>query len=185
MGDDMISFMKRNKIFTILILFTILSFILGSFFYANLDPTNREVVSDNIHNLLNNHKPSFFSFFINHFFTNTFIWILGVSLIGILIIFLLYCFKVFIFSFELSSFLSVLGIKDLFKIILYFIPDCVFLISTFILCFYSIQFSIYLFQFLFFHKNYSFHSIMNRYICIYGISFIGLIISSILEYFIL
>ena len=48
----MIRFLKRYKIFSLLLLITIISFLIGIFFYAKLDSNSREIVFQNINNLL-------------------------------------------------------------------------------------------------------------------------------------
>ena len=180
----MMQFLKRNKVFSILIILTIICFILGFFFYAKLDNNSRDIIKNNIYSLLNE-PVSLKDFILNTFLSNLLIWILGISILGIFIVIPLYLFYIFTTSFELCSFISVLGIKYMPSTIIYFIPRFIILICTFILCFYSISFSIYLFRSFFLQKQYNYMIIMKRYIKIFIISFIGLILSSTLQYFII
>ena len=177
----MIRFLKRNKIFSLLCLFTFISFLFGLFFYAKLDNNSRDVVSNNIYLLIKGENLSLKDFFFNHLFSNIFIWLLGISIIGILFVLFLYFYQVFIFSFEGCALLSTLGFKYILSIFLYLLPSIICSICTFILCFYSIHFSIYLIRYLFLKKQYMFHDIMKRYIKVFLFSFIGLITSTILD----
>ena len=181
----MMRYLKRNKILFFLLFFTIISILMGIFFYANLDHESREVVASNLQLLLKGENISSFSFFLNRFLSNSLIWILGVSIIGVIIVVPLYFFSVFLFSFEFSSMVSILGFSKIFSIFLYFLPTILSIFCTFLLCFYSLCFSSYLFRFLFLHKNYSFSAIMRRYIKIYFLSLLGLLVSGILESLIL
>lgn len=177
-------FLKRNKILSFLLFCLLLSILLGFLFYANLDDESRGIVYQNILLLLKEDS-SIFSFFISKFLSNSLIWLLGLSILGILIIVPLTFFQVFLTSFEMTSMISVFGISKIFCILLYFLPNLLFLCITFFLCYYSFCFSNYLFQFLFLHKNYSFTVMMKKYLKIYFISLLLLIISTVIEFFIL
>ncbi len=189
----MISFFKKNKVFSILFFLTCISFLSGIFFHAMLDQSSREVVQNNIINILKNPSFSFGSTFLNYTLFGFILWILGISVIGILILCFLFLLKVFILSFEFCSFFHYLKIKNIIFLLLYFLPDILFLVICFILVYYSIRFSLYLIQFLFFHKNLSFPIIMKRYSKIllvffffsFILSAISTLISSLLDYFLL
>lgn len=178
----MLSFFKRNKIFSFLFLLTIVSFLLGIFFYANLDEESRGVVSHNVMGLLEAKNGVFSKFFFNQLIHHSIIWIFGISIIGIILVLILYMTEIFLFSFEFISCISVLKFSHIFFVMAYFLPKIISLFSLFFLTYYSLSFSIYLFRFLFFHKSYSFPKIMKRYSIVYLLSFLGIILSCLLEY---
>lgn len=181
----MIQFIKRRKILSFLLTLTIIFFLLGIFFYANLDLESRGAIASNINALMKGEGVSLSNYFFHQTLSSILIWLFGISIIGVLIVLLIFLFEVFLFSFELCSLIATLGLSHFLFIFLYSFPQIIFLLSLFVLCFYSIHFSYYLFSFLFLHKTYSFSSIMKRYIRIYLFSFIGILISCLAEYFFL
>ncbi len=173
--------LKRNKILFFLLFFTILSILFGIFFYANLDMESRGVVASNIDHMIHGENTEPLSFFFNRAISDGLIWIFGISIIGVFFVFFLYFLQVFFFSFEFTSMVSLLGLRKLPSILLSFLPSLFHLFFTFLLSFYSISFSFYLFRFLFLHKNYSFSPIVSKYIKIFLFTLLGLLFSSILE----
>ena len=177
----MIRFLKRNKIFSLLCFISIICFIFGSFFFANLDIKDKEIVSHNIYELLF-HQKSYFTFLLNYGFCFFLIWILGISIIGVFFILFLYSYMVFIIAFEFTACISTFGFSSIMMILLYCFPKIIMLLFSFILSYYASLFSNYLMKHLFFHKEYSFSSIMKQYIKIYLLSFVGLFFSTFIEY---
>ena len=176
----MMRFLKRNKVFSLLCFITIVSFISGLLFYGNLNIEDKELVFHNIQSILI--EKDHLSFILHYFISYSLIWILGISIIGVFFILFLYSYMVFIFSFECISLFSTLGVSSIMIILLYLLPKLILIIFSFLLSYYASIFSFHLFRHLFFHKSYSFPSIMKQYIKIYLISFIGLIFCVILEY---
>lgn len=178
----MISFLKKNKVLSLLLILTCITIIIGIIFYAKLDQDSRIIVSNNINKIINNNTDTTINFIINNLFSITIIWLLGISIIGYPLIIFIYFYMVFIFSFEASALISIKGIHSIPFIVIYLCPNTIQIASVFILCFYAIHFSIYLFQHLFLHKTINFMKIMKRYNKVYRIALIGLIIASIINY---
>ncbi len=108
------------------------------------------------------------------------IWLLGISVIGLPVVLFLLFYKGFVFGFSISSILSVYGFKGILGAFTYVFPGTVLaLITTILLSFYSISFSIHLFKYLFLKENLNFKRIMNRYFKILAISLISFIIVSL------
>ncbi|MBR6137091.1 MAG: hypothetical protein IKH54_02385 [Bacilli bacterium] len=179
----MIRFLKRYKIFSLLILITIISFLIGIFFYAKLDINSREIVFQNINNLLKS-RVEIKDYLIENLIPLIIIWILGISIIGILIVPLIYSYYVFVFAFDLCAMVSYLGVNYLLSIILYLIPTIILLVSLFFLSFYSICFSTYIFRYIFLHKSFTFSNIIKRYYLVLLFTFIGFITSTLVKYLI-
>ena len=179
----MIRFLKRNKIFSILLILTFISLLIGVFFYAKLDINSREVVFSNIHNLLNT-KIKITDYLIKDLIPLIIIWILGISIIGIILVPLIYCYYVFIFVFDTCAMISCFGPSSIISILIYMLPTLILLISLFFLSFYSICFSTYIFRYIFMHKSFSFSSIIKRYYLVFIFTFIGFISSVIFRYLI-
>ena len=180
----MIRFFKKNKILFLLITMTILLLISSFFFYAILNNETKEIVTNNINSLLEGSRGKTLDYFSNHILIVILIWSFGISIIGIIIVLLLYSFQIFMYGFEICALFSTLGIKNIILIMLYLIPNTILSITTFLLTYYSISYSFYLFRFLFFHKNYNFKMITSRYLKVFLFSFLAIISSSILEHFI-
>ena len=176
----MISFIKRNKLFSFLIFFTFISILLGIFFYSNI-PSSKADISHNIYQLFSSQEPFFSKYFLRYGMSFFLVWLFGFSIIGFLFVILLYFYQVFLFSFEVCSMISILGISKILYILLYFLPNIFLLILFFLLCFYSISFSSYLFRFLFFRKQYSFQMIMIRYSKIFFFAILSFLLMNIIH----
>ena len=181
----MTSYVKRNKLLFILIFLSFIVFIFGILFYFLLDTSYKDIIDNNIDLLFQNKLIDFKSFFFNKLFSNIFIWLLGISVIGFIIVLILYLYKGFIFSFEVVSLLFNLNKNNFLMIIAYILPNLFFLCIMFVLSYYSISYSIFLFRFLFRDKKYNITDITRRYIKILLISFIITLLCCLLEYFIL
>lgn len=166
----MLKLMKRNKLFTICLIITTVSFIAGIMFNAIIDDNTKSNISTNINNMLtymNNNTPNvkaILSSVVNNFSFILLLWLLGMSVIGIPIILFLYLLNVFMFSFEFTALISNLNINRFFFIIAYQSPKLINIIVQFILIYYSINYSIVLIKLLFFKNNYNMKKITKRYL---------------------
>lgn len=181
----MIRRIKRNKLLFLMIMLTIISFIVGILFSVLISENNKKVIADNINLLINNKLILPKNIFINNILITTSIYLLGISVIGLIIILPIYFFKVFILSFEMISLITTLKLKNIIAIIIYLLPNIINVIIYFIICYYAINYSIYLIKNLFFNKKYNMYLITRKYLVIFLISLILIILSSSLEIFIL
>lgn len=112
------------------------------------------------------------------------IWVLGISIVGIPIIVFLLFLKGFIFGFSISSVVVNYGLKGLIMgIITQFSHNVILLITFILIGFYAINFSIHLFQVLFFKKDLNLSLYFKRYNQIALISFGSIVLCSIIETF--
>lgn len=179
-------YIKRNKLLSFYIFITVLVFILGILYHSILPNELKEIVKDNTNNIIKNkiNLNEIKNIILNNSIYSIIIWILGISIIGSIIVLILFEFKVFIYSFELTSLIINLKLNNILFIIIYLIPKTINIIIYFIITYYSINYSIYLFKYLILKKNYNIKSITNKYIKVLIKSQIILLISLILEIFI-
>lgn len=184
--------LKLRKIDTIILIVTLLSFILGILFLAIISKSNKELVASTLDNFFTgikakdfNYNQALFNSLSNNITVVSIIWLLGISIIGIPIVILILISKSFILGFSISSIIYNYGLKGILMTIIYIIPHVLNLFITIILAYYSMNFSIMLFNLLFRKKEYSKRIIVNRYIKILVVSIIFFLISSILEVFVI
>lgn len=185
----MIKFIKRNKLLSILIFLTLLIFIIGLLYPAVVDNNTREIISKNITDLISSIKNNmsfkdFFKLLSSNYTFIIIIWILGISIFGTIIVLILYLFKVFIFGFELSSLIINLKLSNIIFIILYTLPNLLYIAIYFILVLFSISYSITLFKMIFLHKNYTIRIITKKYIKVLLVSLLLILLLSIINIFI-
>lgn len=181
----MIRKIKKNKILFIMIILTIITFILGIMFNTLIGQESKKIISNNIDLLINNKLIIPKNIIINNLIMTIIIYILGISIIGIIIILPIYLFKVFILSFEIISLITNLHIKNILVIIFYILPNIINILIYFIICYYAINYSIYLIKNLFFNKKYNMYLITKKFLIIFIISLVLIVFSSGIEIFLL
>ena len=183
---------KENKLFTTLLIITILSILLGILFPAILTTDNKELIKTSITDYftaIDNNKIEYIKSLItilsNNIFVTISIWLLGISIIGIIIIIIEVFIKGFIVGFSLTSILVTYGIKGILIGIIYTISNILSLLVTFLLSYYAISFSIMIYKTIFKKKNYPKEIIVKRYIKIGLLALLSSIVISLIEVFII
>lgn len=183
---------KENKLFTILLIITILSILLGILFPAILTTDNKELIKTSITDYftaIDNNKIEYIKSLItilsNNIFVTISIWLLGISIIGIIIIIIEVFIKGFIVGFSFTSILVTYGIKGILIGIIYTISNILSLLITFLLSYYAISFSIMIYKTIFKKKNYPKEIIVKRYIKIGLLALLSSIVISLIEVFII
>lgn len=183
---------KENKLFTTLLIITILSILLGILFPAILTTDNKELIKTSITDYftaIDNNKIEYIKSLItilsNNIFVTISIWLLGISIIGIIIIIIEVFIKGFIVGFSLTSILVTYGIKGILISIIYTISNILSLLVTFLLSYYAISFSIMIYKTIFKKKNYPKEIIVKRYIKIGLLALLSSIVISLIEVFII
>lgn len=183
---------KENKLFTTLLIITILSILLGILFPAILTTDNKELIKTSItayFTAIDNNKIEYIKSLItilsNNIFVTISIWLLGISIIGIIIIIIEVFIKGFIVGFSLTSILVTYGIKGILIGIIYTISNILSLLVTFLLSYYAISFSIMIYKTIFKKKNYPKEIIVKRYIKIGLLALLSSIVISLIEVFII
>lgn len=182
--------LPNKKINTFVLFIIILGIISGAIFLTILKDQDKTLVIEKINTLftnINKNNINNLDITLNTFIENiifiTLIWILGMSIIGIIInIFLLYL-KGFIIGFTISSFILVYKYKGLVAALIYVFPTNIINIILYLLVgVYSIIFTINLWKTIFTkEKEINMRKLLKKYIIIYTISIILIIISSLAE----
>lgn len=188
----MIAKVKTKKILVISLILIIISFILGILFPAILSIENKDLINTSLDSFFSsisknklNYVNALFSSLTNNIVINILIWLLGISIIGIPIIIVILIIKSFILGFSFSSIIMTYSFKGIILAFIYIIPLIINLFITLIVCYYAISFSIMLFNYLFRKKEYSRRVIVARYLKILGSSMVILILSSLVEVFLI
>ena len=182
---------SKNKLLLFLIFITIISILLGIFFIAVISNDNQELIKSTINSYfldINENKIKYFknlwSILTNNLFLILFIWIMGISIIGIIISLILLIYKSFLIGFSFTSILYTYGFKGLISGIIYIFPEIINLFIVFILTYYSISFSILLFNYLFKKKEYN-RIFVRRYLKLLVISSLIIIFSTLISTFVI
>ena len=116
---------------------------------------------------------------------NIIIWVLGISIIGIPIVIFILGFKSLSLGFTISSLIYTYKFNGLLKAIIYLIPNIINIFIVFILVYYSISFSINLFNYLFRKIEFNKRVIVKRYLKLLIVAILLSILTSVTESFIL
>lgn len=164
-------FILKRKLLIGLLIGLVLSFIMGVLFISILGKDNGLLVKTSVNsyfegiNLGNiNYLNGFSTIFFNRLLLLIIIWIMGISIIGIFIVIAILLFKSFLIGFSLSSIIYTFGLKGILVGCIYMIPEIISLFIIFLLSYYSINFSIMLFNYLFRKKEISRVLVVRRYL---------------------
>ena len=182
---------KRMLVFLFTLLFMAVLF--GSFFATKLSTNDLEEIKSSLNTFFSmtkqnklNPLPAFFqSFGANIMFTIA-IWILGISVIGAPLMIVLFFMKAFTLGFTIASMIKIYRLKGLLYSLIYIFPHQVINLLVFIFfIMFSMSLSITLFQALLKKKTVDFSKVMNRYVFILAITIGILIITSLLEIYLM
>ena len=182
---------KRMLVFLFTLLFMAVLF--GSFFATKLSTNDLEEIKSSLDTFFSmtkqnklNPLPAFFqSFGANMMFTIA-IWILGISVIGAPLMIVLFFMKAFTLGFTIASMIKIYHLKGLLYSLIYIFPHQVINLLVFIFfIMFSMSLSITLFQALLKKKTVDFSKVMNRYVFILAITIGILIITSLLEIYLM
>lgn len=181
---------KQKKLLTALIIGAILFILFGLLFIAMLSKDNKELVSSSIHTFMTqvekgklSYQQAFLQSITKNIGEGIIIFFLGMSIIGFPITILLFLGHAFTLGFSISSIFYVYKWKGIPLALTYVFPLILNLGIFLIFCYFSLLLSKYLFYQLILKKEISFKKIMRQYSKIFIISLILLLISSIIEVF--
>ena len=182
---------KRMIVFLFTLLFMAVLF--GSFFAAKLDTKDIDTIQSSLdtfftmttQNKLNSFQAFFQSFGANIIFTGA-IFLLGISVIGAPLMIVLFFTKAFTLGFTIASMIKIYHLKGLLYSFIYIFPHQVMnlLVYIFFIMF-SMSLSITLLQAILKKKTVDFSKVLNRYIFILVITIFILIITSLLEIYLM
>lgn len=189
---ELVKKLKEKKLFIIIFIVTVISFIIGILLISILSGNNKSLIVKSLNNFFISIKENklnqsalLYKTLTNNIIINLIIWILGISIIGIPIVISILSFKSLTFGFTISSLIYAYKFNGIIKSIIYIIPNLINLFIIFVLSYYSISFSLMLFNYLFRKKEYNKRIIVNRYLKLLLISLLLLILTAILESFVM
>ncbi len=182
---------KRNKkIIYFLAGLALIGVIAGSVFLTFIENNDQILVRDYITSFtesIRNGKLNYVDAFKNTIISNlgyaTIIFLFAISIIGVPIILFLYFVKSFMIGFSISSFVFTYGFKGTLLSIFYIIPHFLNFIFYTILLIYAIKISYLLVQALFSKKEVEIKKSMSKYITYFCLLLIFLILTSLIECF--
>ncbi len=182
---------KRKYLFlTIIMTIGIISGIIFIFFISKEDKSlvkqELELLFSNIKDNKLNYGNSLINSVSSSLVYLSIIWILGVSIIGIPVVIFMLFLKGFVFGFSISSIIANYGFNGVILGFITQIPSNLILLIIYLLMgFYAINFSIRLFQVLFFKKEVNLSFYFKRYNQIALISLGCIVIASLAETFLI
>lgn len=184
--------LKTHKQLKLLSLLVIISFLAGIFLIAILTKENQELITSTITSFFKsiaqnklNYQHALTTSLTNNLLVNTLIWLLGISIIGIPIVITILILKSLILGFSFSSIIYTYHLKGIIPSLIYIIPHILTLFITFVITYYSISFSLLLYNYLFKKKDYNRTAITKRYVKLLLISSVLLVIASFIEIFLI
>lgn len=189
----MINRIKRNKLFVILLISTLVVFLLALFLTSVIDSETKKEIHRRVISIYNSRDKQL-EMLTKHsiqivLFQNTgllfIIWLLGISIVGIPLILIIYFFKVLLLAWNCYFLLIHIKMYAIPFFILYLLSSFIFSILSFIAVYYAVSYSIILFRTLFFKKHYSLQKITTNYIKILLITILISILFSFFEVYII
>ena len=176
----------KNKLLLKLLIISIIFILLGIFYIAILSKSNRQLIQENLNTYLTTlNKLDYFNAWIRFLSSNLifiiFIWSFGISIIGIPIIILFLIYRSFMLGFTISSIIFFYKAKGIIIALIYIIPLLINLWVIIISSYFGIQFSKNLNKLLFLKKEVNFKHVMSRYFKILIFTIICILISSLIE----
>lgn len=183
---------RKRKLLVILVACSLISFILGVLFISLLSDSNQELIKQSVGDYfvgISTEKISYlkdlYSVMTSNLIMGIFIWVIGISIIGILIVSGILFFKSFLVGFSFCSIIYTYGFKGVLIGFIYIFPEIINLFITFVLVYYSICFSVLLFNYLFRKKEYNKNVVVKRYLKLLVVVIGLLIVSSLISVFVI
>ena len=180
--------LKDKKQFIIIFVICIVAFIIGVLLPSILNEENRKIIQTSLNSYFDTIKNNqlktnelLFKTLTSNIIIDLILWLLGISIIGIPIVIILLGYKSLSLGFTISSIISTYKLNGVIKALIYIVPNIINLFIFFVISYYSISFSLMLFNYLFRKKEYNKRIIVNRYLKLLVISIIILIFSSVIE----
>ena len=182
---------RKNKLLMFLIIILILTLIAGTLYLSILSSENKELVTNSITTFFTSlntkldTKNILFKTLSNNLLTISLVWLLGFSIIGIPLVLLILIFKSFTTFFTFVSIIYTYKYIGIIKALIYIIPYLLNLFMLFILTYYSLSFSIMLFNYLFKKKDYNRSLIIKRYLKLLIISILFMVVTAVIETYVI
>lgn len=189
---ELLKKLKTKKLFILVFAITLLCFIAGILLISMLSKSNKELIINSLNNFYTSLKENkisstnlLYKTMTSNLILNIIIWVLGISIIGIPIVIFILGFKSLSLGFTISSLIYTYKFNGLLKAIIYLIPNIINIFIVFVLVYYSISFSINLFNYLFRKIEFNKRVIVKRYLKLLIVAILLSILTSVTESFIL
>ena len=163
--------LKDKKQFIIIFVICIVAFIIGVLLPSILNEENRKIIQTSLNSFFDTIKNNqlktnelLFKTLTSNIIIDLILWLLGISIIGIPIVIILLGYKSLSLGFTISSIISTYKLNGVIKALIYIVPNIINLFIFFVISYYSISFSLMLFNYLFRKKEYNKRIIVNRYL---------------------
>lgn len=180
--------LKDKKQLISIFVICIVAFIIGVLLPSILNEENRKIIETSLNSFFDTIKNNqlktselLFKTLTSNIIIDLILWLLGISIIGIPIVIILLGYKSLSLGFTISSIISTYKLNGVIKALIYIVPNIINLFIFFVISYYSISFSLMLFNYLFRRKEYNRKIIVKRYLKLLVISIIILIFSSVIE----
>jgi len=189
---ELLKKLKTKKLFILVFAITLLCFLAGMLLISMLSKSNKELIINSLNNFYTSLKENkisstnlLYKTMTSNLILNIIIWVLGISIIGIPIVIFILGFKSLSLGFTISSLIYTYKFNGLLKAIIYLIPNIINIFIVFVLVYYSISFSINLFNYLFRKIEFNKRVIVKRYLKLLIVAILLSILTSVTESFIL
>ena len=179
---------KKRKLFKILFIIAVISFIIGIFYVAVISKSDKSLIKKtfdayflSIQNDSFNNIDSLIGNILTNVVLTFVVWILGISIIGIPVSVFYLIYRSFVTGFSISSLIYTYGFKGVIISIFYSFPLIINLLVFFILTFYAVNFSKKLYLYLFKKKDINLMGMTKVYTKVLIVFLIILLICSIVS----
>ena len=154
--------LKDKKQFIIIFVICTVAFIIGVLLPSILNEENRKIIQTSLNSFFDTIKNNqlktnelLFKTLTSNIIIDLILWLLGISIIGIPIVIILLGYKSLSLGFTISSIISTYKLNGVIKALIYIVPNIINLFIFFVISYYSISFSLMLFNYLFRKKEYN------------------------------
>ncbi len=179
---------KKRKLFKILFIIAVISFIIGIFYVAIISKSDKSLIKKtfdayflSIQNDSFNNIDSLIGNILTNVVLTFIVWILGISIIGIPVSVFYLIYRSFVTGFSISSLIYTYGFKGVIISIFYSFPLIINLLVFFILTFYAVNFSKKLYLYLFKKKDINLKGMTKVYTKVLIVFLIILLICSLVS----
>lgn len=184
---DKVKLDKNLLLFFMILL--LIGIIVGSIFVVMLNKTDQNLIQEYLNGFLDNIQNNKIDYWLvlknnlwNILLFISVIWLLGISVIGLPVIVVMFFTKAFLLGFSIGSILFTYKLKGILFALIYVFPGQVIsLIACLVLAMYAVSFSIKLIHALIKKKTLDFKYMINRYLLIFLITFVIVVLMSLYD----
>ncbi len=160
---------NSKNLFIFLVSFSLVSLIIGIFFYSFVSSSDRNsIISVVKNNMIIKNNYNYMQLLKDNILSNTYsiflVWILGISVIGIIFCIFLYFCELFSIGFTISAIFDVYGMKGILGSLCYLFPSKVcYILLLFLITYFAIKISYKIICLCFYNREINMKYEMHRY----------------------